>query len=134
MSSEQSANLLIHATAQQTRATLLAPMSLPDWNPAFRSIAGPDAAVIGERYPITVRPGLAGYFEYTSIEPDRIETHWEVPGLSETGYWHLRQGGPGTDVSHGFRHAGPLAALLSPAYRGVARLRLDRLARRLSAR
>jgi hypothetical protein len=44
--------------------------------------------------------------------------------------WQLRphQGGP--LVSHEFTHEGPLARVLSKAYRGVAELRLDRLAER----
>jgi len=36
----------------------------------------------------------------------------------------------GTVVTHSFEHQGPLARLLSNAYRGVAELRLDRLTQR----
>lgn len=84
-------------------------------------------AAVGEGYPITVRPGLAGHFRYTSIEPDRIDTRWEVPGFTETGSWQLRRHGNQTDVSHRFVHAGPIATALSRAYRGAAELRLARL-------
>jgi hypothetical protein len=39
----------------------------------------------------------------------------------------LQPDGAATVVTHAFRHEGPLARVLSGAYRGVAELRLDRL-------
>jgi hypothetical protein len=63
------------------------------------------------------------------IEPDRVEFVWEVPGFHETASWMI---GPEGEVTHGFSQSGPLAAVLRPAYRGIAAVRLGRLTNRLS--
>jgi hypothetical protein len=57
---------------------------------------------------------------------------WDVPGFTETASWQLAQHSNRTEVTHRLPHAGPLATLLSPAYRGVAELRLTRLAQRVA--
>jgi hypothetical protein len=132
MSSEQSARLLIDATTLQVRAVLLEPLRLPGWNPAFRRVTGPAQVIVDQRYSISVRPGLSGHFSYRSIERDRIDTRWDVRGFTETASWRVGQHGNRTEVIHGFEHTGPLAAVLSPAYRGVAELRLRRLAQRVA--
>lgn len=132
MNGKRSARLLIDATPDQVRAVLLEPLQLPEWNPAFLRLTGPAPAIVEQRYPITVRPGLSGHFSYPSIETDRIEMRWDVPGFAETASWQLAQHGNRTEVTHRLQHAGPLATLLSPAYRGVAELRLARLAQRVA--
>jgi hypothetical protein len=69
-----------------------------------------------------------------TLEDQRIDTTWRVPGFHENGTWRFERHGPDTLVTHEFRHEGPLARLLSNAYRGVAELRLDRLAQRAAGR
>ena len=113
---------------------LLDPQAFADWNPAFVSISGGTTATVGERYPITVRPGLSGTFAYTEISDLRIGTTWSVPGFREDGTWNLQPRSSETLLTHRFEHTGPLAALLERAYRGVAALRLDRLADRVATR
>ena len=102
---------------------LLDPLALPQWNEAFLSIDGPATAEVGQRYRLRVRPGLTGWLEYTAITPERIEIIWQVPGFREQGVWLLHEGA----VTHSFEHAGPLAAVLRNAYRGIAAVRLERL-------
>lgn len=102
---------------------LLEPLALPSWNEAFLSIDGPQTPVIGQRYKLRVRPGLTGWLEYTAISPTRIDVTWQVPGFREQGVWLIDQG----LVTHSFVHTGPLAAVLRPAYRGIAAVRLERL-------
>ena len=80
-----------------------------------------------------MRPGLSGEFWYAAITEDHIETRWEVPVMAEVGTWDLHQHGALTLVTHAFEHTGPLAKLLSGAFRGVADLRLARLADRADA-
>lgn len=126
----QQATRLINAPLPQVRNVLLDPRALPAWNPAFHTVDGPAQAATGISYPITVRGGLTGTWQYTTIDEQRIDTTWRVPGFHETGTWRLEPQGKGTLVTHEFRHQGPLARLLSNAYRGVAELRLDRLAER----
>jgi hypothetical protein len=128
---ERSAELFVDATLPQVRAVLLDVLALPDWNPAFTNIEGPQTATVEAHYRLKVRPGLRGCFTYDAIEPTRIGMSWHVPGFSETGSWHLLGHGTRTLVRHDFRHAGPLAAALRGAYRGVGELRLQRLATRL---
>jgi uncharacterized protein YndB with AHSA1/START domain len=127
----QRATMHLAAPPQDVRDVLLDPLALPQWNEAFRSIAGPPQPTVGTRYQLTVRPGLPGHWEYTAIEPDRVEASWHMPGFHEHGTWTLRAQRTGTLVTHAFDHTGPLAAVLSNAYRGVAQLRLHRLDRRL---
>ncbi|WP_280245977.1 SRPBCC family protein [Nocardia abscessus] len=128
MISKQSARMLVDAPVDEVRAVLLDPVSLADWNPAFLAISGRPDAVAEEEYRLTVRPGLSGTFTYTTIEPGRIGMRWSVPGFTEFGRWDIRSYYAGTEVEHGLGHHGPLAVTLAPAYRGVARLRLSRLA------
>jgi hypothetical protein len=103
---------------------LLAPLDLPSWNEAFLSIEGPKTPVVGQRYRLRVRPGLSGWLEYTSISPERIEMTWQVPGFREQGVWLIDR----DMVTHSFEHTGALAAVLRSAYRGIAAVRLERLA------
>jgi hypothetical protein len=133
MSAAQTAEAVLAHTPAQVRHILLDPLALAQWNPAFTSIAGPPTALTGHRYPITARPGLRGVFTYRAIEPELITTAWQVPGFSEEGTWLIQPVRGGTLVRHSFTHAGPLASILSRAYRGVARLRLERLADRLAS-
>ncbi|MET8156831.1 SRPBCC family protein [Sphaerisporangium sp. NPDC005289] len=122
---------LVRAPLSRVREILLDPRALPDWNPAFLTLGGPGHAAVGVSYPITVRGGLSGNWEYTAIEDERIDTAWHLPGFHENGTWLLRpRAEGGTVVTHGFQHQGPLARALSRAYRGVAELRLDRLSQR----
>ncbi|MBF6297758.1 SRPBCC family protein [Nocardia amamiensis] len=124
--------MLVDVTADEVRAVLLDPLSLVDWNPAFLEISGRPVPVVDEEYRLTVRPGLSGTLTYTAIESSRIVMRWHVPGFTEIGHWSIRSRDSGTEVEHDFGQRGPLAATLAPAYRGVARLRLTRLAERLA--
>jgi uncharacterized protein YndB with AHSA1/START domain len=129
----QQATMQLAAAPQDIRRVLLDPLALPQWNEAFQSVAGPAQPAVGVEYKIAVRPGLSGTWEYTAIEPDRVEATWKAPGFREQGAWTFQPRGSGTLVTHGFQHAGPLAALLRNAYKGVAELRLRRLSQRLAA-
>jgi hypothetical protein len=129
----QRALLSIPAPVQAIRHVLLRPLEFPDWNPAFRTLTGPPAATLGVRYPTAVRPGLSGQFWYTAITENHIETRWEMPAMAEVGTWDLHQHGALTPVTHALEHTGPLAKLLSGAFRGIADLRLARLADRAVA-
>jgi hypothetical protein len=131
MVTAQHATSAIRAAPADVRRLLLDPLELPSWNPAFQSIDGPSQPAAGTRYAIRVRPGLAGSLEYTLIGPDRIDIAWHVPGFHETGSWTIEPSGGGTLAHHRFQHTGPLASALRHAYRGVASLRLQRLARAL---
>ncbi|MGI8334795.1 SRPBCC family protein [Actinomadura scrupuli] len=128
----QEATRFIDVPPADVRRALLDPRALPDWNPAFHSLDGPAGAATGIRYPITARGGLSGHWEYTLITDHRVDAVWQVPGLRETGTWLLDERDGGTVVTHGFQHQGRLARLLRNAYRGVAELRLDRLAQRMA--
>ncbi|MFI7504707.1 SRPBCC family protein [Streptomyces sp. NPDC049687] len=129
-----SSHILIPAPVATVRQILLEPTALAEWNPAFLSVRGPSAAIVGHRYPLTARGGLKGHWQYRAIGATLIEGHWEVPGLSETNTWRLLPYGTGTRVSHSFTNQGSLAALLRPAFAGVADLRLGRLAQRAEQR
>ncbi|MCM0674848.1 SRPBCC family protein [Micromonospora phytophila] len=121
------ATRLVDVPPSQVRLLLLNAQALPDWNPAIRFIDGPAEASTGVRYAIKVRGGLSGTWEYIRIYEQHIDMTWRVPGFLETGTWLLRPDGGGTMVTHEFQHQGPLAHVLSNAFRGVAELRLDRL-------
>ncbi len=129
-----SSYILISAPPPVVRQILLEPTALAEWNPAFLSVQGPDLAITQQRYPIQVRGGLSGHWEYRKITDDVIEGYWEVPGLTETNTWELRPYGTGTHVTHSFQHRGAVAALLRPAFANVAELRLSRLAQRAHGR
>ncbi|GAA0934442.1 hypothetical protein GCM10009554_20410 [Kribbella koreensis] len=109
---------------------LLDANALPSWNEAFLSIDGPATPAVGQRYQLRVRPGLTGWLEYTAISPTRIDITWQVPGFREVGVWEIDQ----SRVTHSFEHTGPLAAVLRPAYRGIAAVRLQRLSVEVGAR
>ncbi|NUW46142.1 SRPBCC family protein [Nonomuraea rhodomycinica] len=128
----QEATRFVDAPPSRVRRALLTPRALPDWNPAFHTVEGPAHAATGVEYPMTVRGGLSGHWRYTAIDDRSIHTAWQVPGFRETGVWRLEPHGSGTVVTHAFGHHGPLALVLSKAYRGVGELRLDRLARRVT--
>jgi uncharacterized protein YndB with AHSA1/START domain len=127
--SAQNATSVIRAAPTEVRRLLLDPLALPSWNPAFHSVDGPPDAAPGTRYAIRVRPGLTGSLEYTRVGLDRIDMAWDVPGFHETGWWTIQPDDAGTLVHHRFQHTGRLASALRRAYRGVAPLRLQRLAR-----
>ncbi len=127
---EQSATIHIAASPEQVREILLQPLAYPDWNPAFLTMGGPAEAAVGQDYPMRARGGLRGTFEYTQIDDDLIGTSWQVPGLREIGTWRLSADGIGTTVVHEFSQEGALARVMSRAFRGVAELRVGRLAER----
>jgi hypothetical protein len=124
----EQATLTIPAAADAVRAVLLDPLALPLWNEAFVAIDGPRVPAVSQRYVLRVRPGMNGSLEYTAIEPDRVEMSWRVRGFHEVGNWTIAANG---DVTHAFEHTGPLAAVLRRSYRGIAAVRLDRLANRI---
>ncbi|GLW07478.1 hypothetical protein Misp01_26080 [Microtetraspora sp. NBRC 13810] len=128
----QASTRYVPAPLSRVRQVLLDPLALPDWNSAFLTLAGPAHAATGVSYPITVRGGFSGSWEYTKITDRRIDADWRFPGFLENGTWRLRPHGDGTVVTHEFRHQGPMARILSKAYRGVAELRLDRLVQRVA--
>jgi hypothetical protein len=131
MTTTQHSEITITASAEAIRRVLLTPSEFADWNPAFTSITGPDTAEVGTPYPIRVRPGFNGTLTYSGITPDRIDIDWQIPGLHEKGTWTLTSDGAATVVRHGFSQSGPLAVALRNAFRGVADLRLQRLADRV---
>ncbi|HEX8095208.1 SRPBCC family protein [Jatrophihabitans sp.] len=126
MNDLMTATVRIQAPAAAVLDVLLDAERLPDWNPAFLTVAPASPGTPGS-HPIRVRGGLAGTYRYTEAGPLRVEATWEVPGLSETNYWSLRAEGGETVVEHGFRHRGMLAAVLRGAFATVARQRVDRL-------
>ncbi|MEI8410357.1 MULTISPECIES: SRPBCC family protein [unclassified Kribbella] len=115
----------IPASQAAIRHVLLDALALPEWNEAFLAIEGPHD---GDHYALRVRPGLTGELQYTVIEPDRIEITWQVPGFREVGTWTVTAD---SQVTHTFEQTGPLAAVLRPAYRNVATIRLARLTNRV---
>jgi len=132
--STTASHILIPAPVRTVRQILLEPTALAEWNPAFLSVGGPPDALVGRRHPLVARGGLRGHWEYRTIGEDLIVGAWEVPGLAETNSWSVLPHGEGTHVTHSFTHRGSLAALLRPAFAGVADLRLDRLAGRARQR
>jgi hypothetical protein len=128
------AQLSIPVPRTIVRAILLEPAALPEWNPAFRAITAGWRAQLGVRYPIAVRGGLTGYYQYFATGERRIEATWRIPGLAETHSWILIPDGNGTLVRHWFENTGPVVALLRGAFENVADLRLERLSARAIAR
>jgi uncharacterized protein YndB with AHSA1/START domain len=122
------ATRVVRVDAARVRELLSRPLELPDWNPAFTRLTGPSAAVQDHAYELVARGGLRGTFAYTAILEHRVDMRWEVPGMRETATWTLEPVLGGTRVTHEFTQAGPLAVALRRAMRGVATLRLDRLA------
>lgn len=125
---DQHATLFVPAALRLIRSVLLKPRRIPDWNPAFLSLTGPESAMVGVAYPITVRGGLSGTFSYADIAERRIGWTWRVPGLYEVGAWRLTPTDDGTLVHHELTHEGALARILRSAFDGVVHLRLNRLA------
>lgn len=130
----QGPRIRLDAPIEVVRAVLLDPLALPEWNEAFRSVAGPAVASVDTPYRISVRGGISGRFTYRTIAPDRLVTEWQVPGFHEVGTWRFERDGEQTVVGHEFTHAGPLAALLRSAYAGIAAVRLERLRERVAFR
>lgn len=120
---------LLPLPAATITATLLRPIDLPGWNPLFTRLIGDPVPRVGGRYELMLRFGMRGTFAYTEVGPDRIGMTWQVPGLHEDCEWTVRSGAGGTVVTHRLERSGPLSAALGGAIRGVADLRLDRLAR-----
>ncbi|NJP68748.1 hypothetical protein [Streptomyces spiramenti] len=140
MNEQQSVRRLA-GSRDATRAILLDPGALPEWNPAITGLTLPpvvgtsrERPTVGHRYPVTGVRGLRGHLSYTGIDEDRITMRISLNGLTEDNWWTLVEAdgdAPATLVGHGISHRGPLALLLSAAFRGVCDLRLDRLAARL---
>lgn len=120
---------LIPVPPQAIAAQLRRPLDLPGWNPLFASLTGVPDATVGTRYELTLRLGLHGTFAYSALDDDRIGMTWEVPGMREDCTWTIMAAPDGGSiVTHVVERSGPLAAVLSGATRGIADLRLDRLA------
>ena len=124
----EEASAVIPASTEKIRRVLLDAAALPEWNEAFVLVEGPAEPTPGQPYSLRIRSGLTGRLEYSRVEPDLIGIIWNVPGFREVGLWTL---GPEGQVTHAFEHSGPLAAILRPAYRGIAAVRLQRLATRI---
>lgn len=130
----QEGTRIIDAPLGRIRELLLDAERLPEWNPAFWSVEPPPRDDAATDHAIVVRPGLHGTWCYTRVDDRRIDAVWQVPGLRETGTWLLEpDGASATTVTHAFSQNGTLARLLAGAYRGVAGLRLDRLAAQVGA-
>ena len=114
----------LHVPLRRVLRLLLEPQQLPGWNPAFLSLGGPREPVHRMPYPIRVRGGLHGYFEYLDIGGRHVSTTWQVPGFRETSTWYLEPRRAATLVRHEFEHHGDDAATL----RALAGLSLRRLA------
>ena len=119
----------IAAPPQTIAVQLRRPLDLPGWNPLFASLTGGPDPTVGTRYELTLRLGLRGTFAYSALDDDRIGMTWEVPGMREDCTWTIAEAPDGgSSVTHVVERSGPLAAVLSGATRGIADLRLDRLA------
>ncbi len=126
--SEQQAALPVRASAEQVMDLLRKPALLPAWNPAFISLAADGPVTLGAHFPLRVRPGLAGNFEYITLEPLLVGMRWSVAGLVEDSRWRVEPQASGRSiVTHWLRRRGPLASVLARADRGIAGLRLARL-------
>ena len=122
------ATRVVRADSARIRELLSRPLELPDWNPAFTHLTGAATAVQDHPYELLARGGLRGTFVYTAMLEHRVDMRWDVPGLRETATWMLEPAPGGTLVTHEFAQVGPLAFALRGAMRGVATLRLARLA------
>jgi Polyketide cyclase / dehydrase and lipid transport len=121
------AQLAIPVPPVIVRAILLEPAALPEWNPGFRSVGGPERARPDTRYPIAVRGGLTGFLEYAAIGDRRIEVGWHVAGLTEAGSWALTPEGNQTRVRYRVERTGPLTVLTRAGTGDLAGQRLRRL-------
>ena len=120
-----------HMTASPATiaAPLLRPLGLPAWNPLFSKLIGRREPRIGDEYELVLSVGLRGSFSYSSLDPEAIGITWQVPGMREESVWIIRAVPGGSLVSHRLDRTGPLAHLMGGGIRGVAHLRLERLAR-----
>lgn len=118
----------VPAAPHSIAETLLDPLGLPGWNPLFRELRGRREPRVGEVYELVLSIGLRGSFSYTSQEANRVGMTWHVPGLREESSWTLRGVAGGTVVTHRLERTGSFAALIGHGIRGVADLRLERLA------
>jgi hypothetical protein len=126
--SEQEAARPVRASAEQVMHLLRQPALLPAWNPAFISLTADGPVTPGVQFPLRVRPGLAGSFEYVTLDPLMVGMRWSVAGLVEDSRWRVEPQTPGWSiVTHWLRRRGPLASVLARADRGIAGLRLARL-------
>lgn len=125
---------LIEAPSVRIHEVLLAAPQLPEWNPAFRTVAGIESAGPGERYKLEIIRGLRGTLHYPRITAEAVMMEWEVPGMWELGTWSLESDGSSvrTRVTHTVQRSGPLAAILSGALDTLPSLRLERLAQHLA--
>ena len=108
--------------------TLLLPLALPAWNPLFSELTGSREPRIGDEYELALTIGLRGSFSYSSLDPERVGMTWQVPGMREESVWIIRAVPGGSLVSHNLERTGPLALIMGGGIRGVAHLRLERLA------
>jgi hypothetical protein len=116
------------------RALLLDPHLLPDWNPAFLRIAGPDQASTHHTYSLSTIGGLKGSFAYTRIDHEVIGMTWSIPGMTEICTWTLSAAqGDRCIVTHTVERSGPLARVLRGSLQGLPKLRLDRLTQQTMA-
>jgi hypothetical protein len=132
-----SATIRTPASAQEVRAILLDPAGMPGWNPALLSLTGASGpAQVGLRYPVVLRGGFRGHMLYRAVEAARIEIDYTFPILGwEHGAWELTNlPDGGTQVVHTFRHPGIVGRLTAGMFRGVAALRVGRLADLLASR
>lgn len=119
----------IGAPAAAIRSILTRPLELPSWNPLFARLGGQVEPDLDRQYGLTLRAGLRGTFAYTMIDPETIGMAWEVAGLQEACRWDIRAVAPVVSiVTHTVSRSGPLASVFGGATRGLADLRLDRLA------
>src|SRR5262245_38661353 len=122
------AAVTVAAPIAMVRHVLLSPLELPNWNPAFRRLTGPQNPTLGDRYQLSVRSRLTGHVWYAASGATHIETRWKVPGLAEDASWDLNAHDRTTMVTHRFQHTGQLTPLLERAFSGVGDRRLGRLA------
>ena len=109
--------------------TLLRPLALPAWNPLFSELTGSREPRIGDEYELVLSVGLRGSFSYSSLDPERVGMTWQVPGMREESVWIIQAEADGCLVTHRLERTGPLAFVMGGGIRGVAHLRLERLAR-----
>lgn len=127
MAPTRTASLRMRLAADQIEVVLRSPRRLPDWNPLFVKVDGPETPAVGDLYDLRTRFGGRGTIAYTELGPGRVEMQWRVRGLVEHAEWLVERVGSATEVTHRFRREGPLAALIGERDRGIAADRLRRL-------
>jgi hypothetical protein len=133
------ATAAIRASTREISAILLDATAMADWNPALLSVGGPPGpAEVGLLYPVVLRPGFHGHMVYRTVEAGRIDIDYRFPVLGlEQGTWRLESRGgseSATRVVHTFTHPGFVGKLTAGIFRGVAELRVARLAERAEGR